>query len=100
MRFRDRNKGLVAGVICFLLFAVPFSVVASFSMAMSASSQMTSNIIYYLIYISVFAAISTVLGFSVAHQSKRLTIISMVLILAVIVGILVYIVYAFSRVET
>jgi hypothetical protein len=77
---KDKLKGIIAGVVCFLLFMIPYMIISFFGAAILGINSI--NFIYFFVGILTITIISSFFGLSMASKSKILKIISSICVLA------------------
>lgn len=84
---RTRSKGMVAGAICFLAFAMPHSALFWVDLAMNGYQRGTC--VAWLVVMAIYAAVGSLLGVGVARRSRVLMILASVLVVSIL-GVWVY----------
>jgi hypothetical protein len=77
-----KEKGIKAGAICFSCFMVPWLFLLFGALLFSEGFD-RQTIIGFIALIYIFILVSSFLGFSIARESRRLIIISSILVAAV-----------------
>jgi len=79
----DKVRGFVAGLVAFVVLVMPWTIVAIMFLTKPVNRTNT-NFTFFFSVLGIMVGISTSFGFSVAKKSRVLTVISLVLLVALI----------------